>query len=195
MSTITALVGVAVAALAWLLGPDTARSGGGGGPPVASATVTPISPAPSTAPSTSVPSTSVPELVSLSALEPTQADVAYVQTNQTATIGGRVLLRSVLVPVTGRSERPSLTYSLDRRFTALRGTVGLADNSTSTAGVFTVTFVGDGRTIASIRFSFGQARQVDVKLNKVSQLQITFAGTADPCCAIVALGDVSLVEV
>lgn len=84
-------------------------------------------------------------------------------------------------------ETSSTEYNLERAWSSLRFTGGITDDSPQSQGK--VTFVGDGKILASGTLSLGKERTFDVPVADVLRLRVTLATGSGDCQGIAALAD------
>lgn len=84
-------------------------------------------------------------------------------------------------------ESSSTEYNLERAWSSLRFTGGITDDSPQSQGK--VTFVGDGKILASGTLSLGKERTFDVPVADVLRLRVTLATASGDCQGIAAFAD------
>lgn len=84
-------------------------------------------------------------------------------------------------------ETSSTEYNLERAWSSLRFTGGITDDSPQSQGK--VTFVGDGKILASGTLSLGKERAFDVPVADVLRLRVTLATASGDCQGIAAFAD------
>ncbi|GGS57519.1 hypothetical protein GCM10010221_65570 [Streptomyces parvus] len=88
------------------------------------------------------------------------------------------------LPCTGTS---ATEYNLERAWSSLRFTGGITDDSPQSQGK--VTFLGDGKILASGTLTLGKERTFDVPVADVLRLRVTLATASGDCKGIAAFAD------
>ncbi len=84
-------------------------------------------------------------------------------------------------------ETSATEYNLERAWSSLRFTGGITDDSPQSQGK--VTFIGDGKILASGTLSLGKERAFDVPVTDVLRLRVTLATASGDCKGIAAFAD------